>query len=137
MGLNAEPHEGLLDLDYGDLSGLSLAQAKQSFPALYEAWLTAPQTVRFPSGESLDDVRSRALGLVEEVALQHAGNQVVLVSHLVVCRVLLCALLDVGVDYFSGAFAWSPPRSVSLISSLTGTTLTVANDVCHLQGLIE
>ena len=136
VGLSVHLHDDLLDLDYGDLSGLSLAEAEQGFPELYQAWLTAPHTVRFPRGESLEDVRARAMDLVRMVAQQWSGKQIVLVSHTVVCRVLFCALLDVGIDRF-----WrfrTDPASISVFElSQAGATLITANDVCHLKGLAE
>ena len=49
-----------------------------------------------PAGESLYEVRERAIGVVDEIIAKHEGT-VVLVSHRVVNKVLICALL--GLDY--------------------------------------
>jgi broad specificity phosphatase PhoE len=129
--LAVQPHQGLLDLDYGAFSGLSLAEAEERFPELYRAWQAAPHTVRFPQGESLEDVRARALALVHELAGQYPGEQVVLVSHVVICRVLFCALLDVGLDHF---WRFRPdPASLSVFElGPGGAILHLANDTCHL-----
>jgi len=131
--LVVHPHPGLLDLDYGALSGLSLAEAEQSFPSLYRSWLDAPHTVQFPQGESLGDVRTRAMELVQTLVRDCPDAQIILVSHVVVCRVLFCALLDVGLDHF-----WRfrvDPASISVFELSQGrATLSMANDVCHLNG---
>jgi len=132
--LTAYPHQGLLDLAYGDLSGLSLAEAEDRFPFLYRAWLDAPHTVQFPQGESLGDVRARAMELVQMLARDCADEQVVLVSHVVVCRVLLCSLLDIGLDHL-----WRfrvDPASISVFELDRGrATLISSNDLCHLEQL--
>jgi len=136
VGLTARPDQGLLDLDYGALSGLSMPEAEERFPSLYRAWLEAPHTVRFPQGESLDDVRARAMERVQTLEKDHRDEQVVLVSHIVVCRVLFCALLEVGLDHF-----WLfrlDPASISVFALSGGHgTLSAANDVCHLERALE
>ena len=53
---------GLTDLCYGDWEGLPLTEVKVTYAELYRQWETAPATVRFPGGETLDEVKARALG---------------------------------------------------------------------------
>jgi broad specificity phosphatase PhoE len=52
-----------------------------------------------PAGESLNDVRRRAVGLVDKVIARHEGT-VALVSHRVVNKVLICALLGLDNSHF-------------------------------------
>jgi probable phosphoglycerate mutase len=52
-----------------------------------------------PGGESLDVVRERALKVVQAVVAKHNGT-VVLVSHRVVNKVLICALLGLDNSHF-------------------------------------
>lgn len=85
----------LIDFDYGRWQGLSLKQVRDRFPALYATWISHPDRVTMPGGESLDDVRERAAIMVDEVIARHNGT-VVLVAHRVVNKVLICALL--GLD---------------------------------------
>ena len=47
-------------------------------------------------GESLDDVRVRAMAALEEVIRNHPGKTLVFVSHRVVNKVLICGIL--GLD---------------------------------------
>ena len=65
---------GLTDLCYGDWEGLPLAEVKTRYADLYRQWETAPATVRFPKGETLDEVKARALKAVEEVVRRHPGQ---------------------------------------------------------------
>ena len=134
-GLTARPLTGLLDLNFGAWQGLSPAQVAQQYPDLYRAWLQAPHTVQFPDGESLDIVRERVLGGLDEVVARHQGETVALVSHNVVNRVLLCGVLGLGNDHY-----WQLHQDTCAVNVFDvkedGTyTLILMNDTCHLRGL--
>ena len=46
----------LNDIDYGAWQGRSYEEAKAADPDLFGAWFVTPQRVRFPNGESLQDL---------------------------------------------------------------------------------
>ena len=136
-GLTAHPLEGLLDINFGELQGLSLDEAAQRYPAVYRAWEEAPHTVCFPGGEGLDDVRSRIVTALDEVIARHPEQAIALVSHTVANRVLLCAVLGWGNDHF-----WRLRQETCAVNVFDaeddGTfTIVLLNDTCHLQGLSE
>ena len=89
----------LIDLDYGEWQGLSHETVRDRYGQLYHEWLNNPQLVKMPAGESLDDVRRRAISLVEDITAK-AEDTVVLVSHRVVHKVLICALLALDISHF-------------------------------------
>jgi len=89
----------LTDLDYGEWQGLSHEEVREKYEKLYGKWLESPHLVRMPKGEGLDDVRRRSLSLVEQVILKYEGT-VALVSHRVVHKVLICALLGLEDSHF-------------------------------------
>jgi broad specificity phosphatase PhoE len=99
-GLAVEITPGLNDIDFGEWQGLSLQEVRTRFSELLEMWVTDPPRVRIPSGESLDDVRQRALALVNQVVEKHVGKEIALVSHRVVNKVLICALLGLDNSHF-------------------------------------
>ena len=92
-GVPLQSHSALIDMSFGKLAGLTLAEAAEAYPDLYRAWNSIPDTVAFPGGETIHDVRARVASLVWRLRDQHPGGQVVLVSHDCVCRVLACYLL--------------------------------------------
>lgn len=128
------PHRccsALIDISFGKLAGLSLDEAAAAYPDLYEAWNTVPDTVSFPGGESIHDVRARTANLVWRLRDSHPGQQVVLVSHDCVCRVLTCYLLGLHERDF-----WRPEFATASISEfvLSGGSAAVRrlNDTAHL-----
>ena len=101
---------GLIDFDYGDWQGLSRYEVKNKYKGLYTEWLKNPHRVRMPGGENLNEVRKRAMRVVREVIAEHSGT-VVLVSHRVVNKVLICALLGLDNSHF-----WNIRQDVGAIT---------------------
>jgi broad specificity phosphatase PhoE len=97
--LKVEVVNGLTDCHFGRWQGLHLREVKDKYKELYEQWAESPQLVQIPGGESLEEVRERALGVVNGVIAKH-GGRVVLVSHRVVNKVLICALLGLDNSHF-------------------------------------
>lgn len=125
--------DGLLDIHRGQWEGLSHADAKKKFPDLYEKWFAAPESVTFPGGESLGAVGLRAMRSVDRIAREHDGKTVILVTHHIVLRVLLCGMLDIGISHFRRFEAF--PGSVSEVEKQYGrwvlTTLNSASGSSH------
>ena len=133
LGLPVRPHPGLADLSFGEWEGLTPSEVAARWPEMYRRWHEAPHTAQFPGGESLGVLRNRAYPALLEVTRDHAGRAVVLVTHLVVCRVLVCAAL--GLD---DAHYWNfdlANASISILAHVDGTfVLASFNDTCHLRG---
>jgi broad specificity phosphatase PhoE len=131
QGLPVQPLEGLLDIHFGKLQGMAVADAKARYPELLQAWRTAPQTVRFPGGEGLDEVRRRCTAALRQVVDRHPEETVAMVAHTVVNRVLLCAVLDLDNDHF-----WHLEQDTCAVNRIEWDgaqyRLTLMNDTSHL-----
>ena len=97
--LDVEVTPGLIDLNYGEWQGLAHQEVKNKYKELYVKWIEIPHQVKFPSGESLNDVRERAVAMVNNAIAEYGGT-VALVSHRVVNKVLICALLGLDNSHF-------------------------------------
>jgi broad specificity phosphatase PhoE len=93
------PCQELIDFDYGEWQGLSNDTVRKKYGALHTDWLNNPHLARLPQGESLGDVTKRAIRLVDQVITKHKGT-VLLVSHRVIHKVLICALLGLDNSHF-------------------------------------
>ena len=133
-GLAAKPLPGIIDIDYGVWQGLSSEEAQTKDNGLYEMWMESPHTVRFPDGESLAEVRERAASAVESLITQHPKETIVLVSHKVVCQVLILSLLGVDNSHF-----WQIAQDVCAVNlfEVRGgvPSALLLNDTCHLEEL--
>ena len=97
--LRVEIAPGLIDLDFGKWQGLCLKEVKKKYKELYAEWVNHPERVKIPDGESLNDVRERAIAVIDSVIAKYRETAV-LVSHRVVNKVLICALLGPDNSHF-------------------------------------
>ena len=93
-GIAAEICDDLNDIDYGAWQFMAFDQARRENAVLFDAWFATPQLVRFPKGESLQDLVARAANVLRMVLARHAEDTIVLVGHDSVNRALLLLLLD-------------------------------------------
>ena len=127
--------EGLIDFDYGEWQSLPEQEVKRLYPAILNEWHDNPGKVKMPGGESLEDVKRRAVKVVNDVLPRHQGN-VLLVSHRVVIKVLICYLLGLDNSHF-----WNISHDVGGITIFNYAdgrfVLTRHNDTSHLRELQE
>ena len=97
--LNVNVNPGLMDFNYGAWEGLTHQAVKDKYRELYTRWLKEPHLVKIPEGGNLDEVRERAKSLLDRVVSKHSGL-VVLVSHRVVSKVMICSMLGLENSHF-------------------------------------
>ena len=98
-GLTVEIADELRELDFGELEGRRYDEISESDPELYERWMSAPTTVRFPGGESYADLEARAAAAIATLARQQAGRRVVVVTHGGVIRAVLRTVLGFPAEH--------------------------------------
>lgn len=88
FGIQVARDPRLVDFRVGKWEGMAYDDVAAS--PEYQRFLADPMAVRVPGGESLDDVRARAVGALEQ-AIEDcpAGEAIAVVSHAGVIRVLL------------------------------------------------
>ncbi len=112
---------------------MSHAQAQAEHLRAYELWKRSPQWMRFPGGESLQDVALRTTDALRSLWSQHHDGTVVLVAHDSVNRVVLLHALDLPLSAY-----WRIEQEPCCINELfvdvDGTVkLLRLNDASHLQ----
>ncbi len=136
LGIEVRTDERLLDMSFGRWESRPRGEVAKEDPALYRAWLTEPQEFRAPDGESLADVIARARPAMGEIAARHKGGRAAIVTHRVICKVLLCSVLGAG----DAAF-WRLRLDTASISILDASddlwVVTRLNDTHHLQAIGE
>jgi len=125
--------EGLIDFDYGKWQSLSEQEVKKIYTTLHNEWNNNPHKVKMPGGESLEDVRRRAIEVVDDVLSKYQGS-VVLVSHRVVNKVLICSLLGLDNSHF-----WNinlDVGGITIFDYVDGRFVLIRhNDTSHLREL--
>lgn len=139
-GIEVKDLPGLADLCYGDWEGVALKDVKVKYADLYRQWEAAPHTVRFPKGESLEELRTRALNAVDEVVKRHPDQTVLLVGHRAINKVIIAALIGLDNSHF-----WRIAQDTTCVNRFHLTDdphggkriwhIISINDVCHLRGM--
>lgn len=99
-GIAAQVCGDLNDMDYGSWQFKTFAEAQNDDPSLFAAWFAAPQLVRFPNGESLQDLAARSANALRFVLSRHRDDTIVLVGHDSVNRALLMQCLDLPLSAY-------------------------------------
>lgn len=92
----------LREISYGLWQGRGAEPRGRCNAGLEWRWRHAPWTVRFPGGESLDDVRRRAGPVLEGLVAAHPAETVLVSGHGHLNRVLLTHLLGWPPERFWG-----------------------------------
>jgi len=125
--------DGIIDIDYGDWSGQPDEQVASNYPELYRQYQVTPESVTFPNGESLGQAQSRAMTALD-VAISQDWDIAALVTHRVVLKLILMALLGMPLSKF-----WTIKLDPCSISKLEVTgdmrTVSLVNDINHLHGI--
>ncbi len=133
-GMKVVPDPAFIDLDFGEWQGHPLKEVRERYPELYRAWRERPQEVTFPGGENLDQVRKRAWEGLLRVARENPDRTVVIVSHRVITKVLICAALGLDNSHF-----WQIKQDTTAINCLEYTRgmfiVSLLNDSCHLKSI--
>jgi broad specificity phosphatase PhoE len=134
--LQVQPLKGIIDMSFGNWEGRPHEEIKRMDAEIYRLWRAEPHRARPPGGESLEEVRVRAMAAVEEVIQSNLGKALVLVSHRVVNKVLICGVLGIDNSHF-----WQigqDTTAINLILYRDGKyILSLLNETCHLRRLRE
>jgi len=133
-GLQVIPEPAFIDLDFGEWQGLPLKEVKEKYSDLYRSWRERPQEVHFPGGESLGQVRRRAWeGLLRAVE-ENPEKTILVVSHRVITKVLICAALGLDDSHF-----WQIKQDTTAVNTLEYARkqfiVSLLNDTCHLKSI--
>ena len=128
--------EGFTDIDFGKWQGMPHERVKEEYKPLYNRWQEEPHNVIMPDGESLEDIKVRAMKALDEILHTHIDDSIVIASHRVVNKVILCAVLGLTNRHF-----WCIRQDTCAINifdnSEKGFIISLINDTCHLKMLIQ
>jgi probable phosphoglycerate mutase len=86
--------DDLRETDFGDWDGLTLTEIQERWPGAAAAWRRDPEQAP-PGGESFVDTARRVDRACERLLRGHAGQHVLVVTHVTPIKILLCRALGV------------------------------------------
>jgi len=126
-------HRQIMETNHGDWEGKRISDIKRRWPVIYRTWTTKPSQVRFPDGETFDDLQRRVWGWWLATIPEFTGPTVV-VTHDNIIRIILAGVLRMHADNL-----WTieiQPAGITIVDVTKGkTTVSAINDTGHLRGL--
>jgi broad specificity phosphatase PhoE/ribonuclease HI len=133
LGLPIEFEKGLVELDFGDLEGLSFDEAAAKHPLAVRRFMSDITVAAPGGGESIADVGTRVARARRRILAEHAGKTVLVVSHVTPIKLFLAAGLGVGDEVVHRVFLDAASLSTVTWSSDGRTSVRVLNDTAHLR----
>jgi probable phosphoglycerate mutase len=130
--LTPVPREELREIGHGRWEGLTRQEVEARFPEEYAAWEADPFTFAPLAGESGVAVLARALPVIREIVVTHAGQNVLVVSHKATLRLLLSSLLGFDARGYRDRLDQAPAcLNVLDFKDPVRARLMLFNDVSH------
>jgi broad specificity phosphatase PhoE len=99
VGRSAVGVPALREMAMGRWEGLTFAEIRAREPELCDRWLAEPFAMPFPEGESVADLRARAVPALRGLVERHAGSRIAVVAHGGTNRVLLAEALGLPLGH--------------------------------------
>lgn len=94
-----ESYPEFREVHFGVWEGLSFQEIMERYPEELQQRFQDLANFRIPGGESLQDLKARALPKLQELIRRHAGEAFLLVAHAGINRVILCEALHLDLQY--------------------------------------
>ncbi len=124
----------IIDVDFGEWQGLSTQEVIDRYDGLYSKWIEHPGDMKFPGGESFANVKDRISRAIDILIQQHSKESIILVTHKVICQMLVLNLLALNSSHF-----WQITQDVCAMNlfEVRGgiPSALFLNDTCHLSDL--
>jgi probable phosphomutase (TIGR03848 family) len=131
-GLSVRCLDDMIEADYGEWTGKRLEELAKT--DLWKVVQVAPSTARFPGGESIREMQTRAVTALERLVTCHRGELFVVVSHSDVIKAAVAHFSGVHLDLFQRI--WVSPASCTVLSfGPYGAILVKLNDTGSLDEL--
>jgi broad specificity phosphatase PhoE len=133
-GLDLEKRDGLREIAHGHWEGMARKDVERQFPDEYAAWEADPFSFAPADGESGLAVLARALPVIREIVVTHAGDNVMVVSHKATLRILISSLMGFDPRGYRDRLDQAPAcLNVIDFKDPVRARLMLYNDVSHYQ----
>ena len=131
-GVAVQVEQGLIEMDVGELDGVTYREMRDRFGDFLKAWNRDAGSVRMPGGETVQEVQARAWPVFQRAASASQEGAVVVVSHSFALQGLVCKAMDVPLTHFERVR--HDCAAVTIFAVRDGEyILRCLNDRCHLR----
>ena len=100
LELAVRPEPDIIEIDYGQWTGLSHDDVASSWPTEAKLWFRAPDVAHIPGGEALSDVFARVSRGMRNLVRRHRNETIAVVGHEAINRVVLLYALELPLSHY-------------------------------------
>jgi broad specificity phosphatase PhoE len=130
--LSVEPVSDLREIAFGEWESLGDEEVVQRFGSLRQQWFRRPDQTQIPGAESLAHGRGRAMAAMRGIVGRHLDDQVAVVAHGGMNKLILLTLLEAPLASFWRLAQSNACINIVELGSARGHILAV-NDTTHLK----
>lgn len=122
----------LREINFGVWEAHTYRELERDYPELLKIWLTKPELLHIPQGESFAMVRDRAVKLIRNIVLQYSNSTVAVITHGGTIAALICGLLGLSLDNIR-KYKHNNAAVTLLTITQDKVILKLFNDLSHLE----
>ncbi|MBR4015687.1 MAG: histidine phosphatase family protein [Anaerotignum sp.] len=132
-GLTPIVDEHFKEINFGEWEGHTIQELSEKYGKVYTDFFDDPFSYPMPGEGSFQNVMKRAVAGFEELEKRHKGENIAIVSHGGLLRVMLVALL--GLDNRFYRKTWMTNTSITMLDVMEDgrRLLMTLNDKAHLE----
>jgi broad specificity phosphatase PhoE len=130
-GLAVNTTPDLREVDVGEWSGLTRAEAEAKFPEAYQLWLNGGEG--WERGETYEQLAARVLKAMRRITAAHDGARILVVAHGGTIRAIHAAALGVDVHTYRRIQRVEPNATLSAVCVEEGRL----TELCRTEDLDE
>jgi alpha-ribazole phosphatase len=119
------------EIKFGEWEGLTHEGITAKWPQIISRFFTHTDETEIPGGETFSQLKERAVRAVNHVVSRHPDETVVVVSHGGTIRTILCAALQIHLNY-----VWNIRQDNTAVNVIEyyqdRAIVTLMNDIHHL-----
>lgn len=92
-------HPALRERHFGVWEGMSFEDIREKYPAEFDAWAGNPLKFSPLDGETTAEVKTRVITAVDDIMSKHRNENIIIVAHGGVNRVVLCHYLGMSLEH--------------------------------------
>lgn len=132
FGLRVRKMPELRETNFGEWEGKSISELAEKYPKDFGKFFTAPEKFQPPQGESFLSSQARIINAMDRITANHDNENIIVVSHGAVIRLLLCAALDMPIHKMWALAQFNMAVNVLLIAD-GNITVELMNGTGHLH----
>ncbi len=132
LGLTPTPLDGLREINFGAMDGVTLEEMKTQYPDLYERWRDRTDVeFTWPGGERRSDFFRRVSATCDDILSRHRQGTVLIVAHGGTLRAMLAYLLPEQMSRWWG-YELGHCTLTQVLAEDGRASLLALNDDAHL-----